>query len=244
MNTQRTISFVLTSCGRFDLLAETLKSFKAQNDYPLHQMIIIEDSGDETVRDVVAQAGFPDATVIVNETQLGQIASIDKAYSQVTGEFIFHCEDDWEFFRPGFIQESIALLDMDKKIIQVAIRDRAEMYDWAMNGDLQTHHNIQYRLIDPSVHDRWFGYSFNPGLRRMQQYQEVGSAFVPIGHENEISMHFKALGYYMSVLEHGAVRHLGRRRTVRDPKHYRPITRVEKWRNSVKKRWRKLTGTY
>lgn len=54
----------------------------------------------------------------------------------------------------------------------------------------------------------------------------------------------KALGYYMCVLENGAVRHLGRRRTVRDPKHYRPITRPEKWLNSIKKRWRKLTGTY
>ena len=64
--------------------------------------------------------------------------------------------------------------------------------------------------IKPDVHPRWFGYSFNPGLRRLKQYQEIGSAFVPIGHENEISIHFKSLGYYMSVLEHGAVRHLGR----------------------------------
>jgi len=45
--TQRKISFVLTSCGRFDLLKPTLESFKKHNDYPLHQMIIIEDFGDE-----------------------------------------------------------------------------------------------------------------------------------------------------------------------------------------------------
>lgn len=240
----RKVSFVLTSCNRFDLLKPTLEGFKEQNTYPLHQFIIIEDSGNEEVRDVVKEAGFPEADIIINEKQLGQMASIDKAYATVTGEFIFHCEDDWDFYRPGFIEESIKILDSDEKLIQVAIRDRAEMYDWAVNGELKELDGLQYRMIAPDVHPRWFGYSFNPGLRRKAQYDEIGNSFSAIGHENEISMHFKKLGYYMCVLERGAVRHLGRRRTVRDPVHYRPITRIEKWRNSVKKRWKKLTGTY
>jgi len=29
---------------------------------------------------------------------IGQIKSIDKAYSMVDTEYIFHCEDDWEFY--------------------------------------------------------------------------------------------------------------------------------------------------
>jgi len=113
-----------------------------------------------------------------------------------------------------------------------------------MNGELKEHEGVAYRLIAPDVHPRWLGYSFNPGLRRYAQFEEIGKSFAAIGHENEISIHFKTLGYYMSVLENGAVKHLGRRRTVRDPKHYRPITRIEKWRNSIKKRWLKLTGRY
>ena len=242
--TDRKVSFVLTSCNRFDLLKPTLEAFKEQNTYPLHQFIIIEDSGNEGVRDIVKEAGFPDAQIIINEKQLGQMASIDKAYAEVTGEFICHCEDDWEFYRPGFIEESIKILDSDEKIIQVAIRDRSEMYDWAVNGEQKKLDGTKYRVIAPDVHERWFGYSFNPGLRRYKQFDEIGKSFAAIGHENEISMHFKKLGYYMVVLEDGAVRHLGRRRTVRDPVHYRPITKPEKWLNSIKKRWRKLTGTY
>ena len=144
-NQNRKVSFVLTSCERFDLLKPTLESFKAHNTYPLHQLIVIEDSGNEAVRDVVSEAGFPDAQVIVNDTQLGQIASIDKAYGAVTGEFIFHCEDDWAFFRTGFIEDSIAVLDSDPKMIQVAIRDRAEMYDWAVNGPLEEINGVPYR---------------------------------------------------------------------------------------------------
>jgi hypothetical protein len=37
--------------------------------------------------------------------------SIDRAYADVTTPFIFHCEDDWRFFRSGFIEESLLLLE-------------------------------------------------------------------------------------------------------------------------------------
>ena len=43
------ITFVLTSCRRFDLLERTLESFVATNDYPIQRYIIIEDSEDEGV---------------------------------------------------------------------------------------------------------------------------------------------------------------------------------------------------
>ena len=33
--------------------------------------------------------------VLVNKKRMGQLFSIDKAYSLVTTEYIFHCEDDW-----------------------------------------------------------------------------------------------------------------------------------------------------
>ncbi|MEM8794467.1 MAG: glycosyltransferase [Pseudomonadota bacterium] len=236
----RKVSFVLTSCRRFDLLEETLVSFKKTNTYPLHQMIVIEDSGDETVRDVVARAGFPDARVIVNNPQIGQMASIDKAYAEVTGEFIFHCEDDWEFYRPGYIEESIPLLDHDEKGVQVVFRDHSEVYDWALQGELQEVAGVKFREIAPDLHPTYFGYSFNPGLRRMKEYELIGKSFTKLGHEKEASLYFKKAGYHILTLEEGAVRHLGHRRTVRDPIHYRPITRPEKWLNSIKKRLRRF----
>ena len=33
--------------------------------------------------------------VLVNKKRMGQLFSIDKAYSIVATEYIFHCEDDW-----------------------------------------------------------------------------------------------------------------------------------------------------
>ena len=238
----RTVSLVLTSCNRFDLLLPTLESFVRFNSYPLAQTIIIEDSGDKKIYDIVAASGLKDPTIIINKPQLGQIKSIDKAYKAVTSEFIFHCEDDWLFLRSGFIEDSIKILDHHQKVIQVGLREPALKNDMAHRGSIQHHDGVAYKHIDPDIHPRWFGYSFNPGLRRRKEYQDCGSSFSDIGHENEISMFFKEKGYSMTTLNDPAVRHLGHRRTVRDPKHFRPITRIEKWMNSIRKRWHKLNG--
>jgi GT2 family glycosyltransferase len=94
------ITFVVTSCGRFDLLAQTLDSFLRFNRAPIARYALVEDSGDEAVRDVVAEAG-PSFDVLVNKERLGQLRSIDRAYETVTTPYIFHCEDDWRFLRGG-----------------------------------------------------------------------------------------------------------------------------------------------
>ena len=53
--------------------------------------------------------------MIINEKRLGQMKSIDKAYSEVDTEYIFHCEDDWKFFKNGFIEKSMKLLEEDEE---------------------------------------------------------------------------------------------------------------------------------
>jgi hypothetical protein len=39
------ITFVLTSCGRFDLLTDTIASFLAFNTAPIARYLVVEDSG-------------------------------------------------------------------------------------------------------------------------------------------------------------------------------------------------------
>ena len=45
----RKITFVLTSCGRVELLNKTLESFFKFNDYKLEKMYLVEDSFDHNV---------------------------------------------------------------------------------------------------------------------------------------------------------------------------------------------------
>lgn len=233
------ITFVLTSCGRFDLLETTLASFFKQNTAPIERYILIEDSGDEAVREVAAK--FPhDIEVVINRPKLGQLKSIDLAYSRVTTPYIFHCEDDWEFTRPGFIEDSMRLLEAFEDVVMVALRSPVDAPPEALEQPLEHYQGIGYRQMSSASRPDWFGMSFNPGLRRLKDYQRVGT-YSDIGEEKNLSIHYKRLGYRMIMLEDGGVFHLGDKRTVRDPfQPWRPITRPEKWLHSILKRLRRL----
>lgn len=212
------ITFVLTSCGRFDLLAETMRSFLACNTAPIARYVVIEDSGDASVRDVVAGLGV-DVDLIVNETRLGQMASIDRAYGTVGTPHIFHCEDDWRFFRGGFIEESAAVLDGDARISMVNGRRLGQnpVHDAIFrHAPLRRVSGVEVRAPSIEASDIWGGYGFNPGLRRLSDYRRIGS-FASRGHEKHISMWFKRRGMGMVTLEHPAWETIGRARHVPDP---------------------------
>ena len=57
---------------------------------------------------------------------MGQVAAIDRAYGGVTSEYIFHCEDDWEFHATGLIEKSKVILENNPSILQVWLRGLAD----------------------------------------------------------------------------------------------------------------------
>lgn len=79
---ERAVTLVITSCNRTELLFQTIQSFVKYNTYPIKRCIIVEDSSilkgtyDSEIQQFVP---FP-VQVIYNEVNIGQIASIDKAY--------------------------------------------------------------------------------------------------------------------------------------------------------------------
>ncbi|WP_423812810.1 glycosyltransferase family 2 protein, partial [Pseudomonas putida] len=77
------VTLVVTSCGRFDLLKDTLESFDRYNTAPIREVFITEDSGDDAVHAAVPAHWKPHCKVFVNRPKLGQLPSIDLAYSQV-----------------------------------------------------------------------------------------------------------------------------------------------------------------
>ena len=110
------VTVVLTSCGRLDLLSKTIKSFNKYNTYPISKFIIVDDSGDESIHEqadklLPALLEQYDHFVIFNNKRQGQIKSIDDAYSLVKTPYIFHLEDDWEFYKHSFIEHSFKLMD-------------------------------------------------------------------------------------------------------------------------------------
>ncbi|MGE6792487.1 glycosyltransferase family 2 protein [Pseudomonas guineae] len=205
------ITLMVTSCGRFDLLKRTLESFDCFNTAPIREVFITEDSGDKAVYDCLPVSWRDHVTCIVNNPTLGQLRSIDAAYAQIQTKWVFHCEDDWEFYRPGFIEDSMVLLEADPQALQVWLR--------SFNHDLQIHSPyvfLQERNLLQGVHfyqlgshkSDWQGFSFNPGLRRLADYQ-LHAPYAGHTGEKSLSRLYAAENRYALILENDAVLHTG-----------------------------------
>lgn len=205
------ITLMVTSCGRFDLLKRTLETFDRFNTAPIREVFITEDSGDAAVHDCVPAHWREHTTCIVNNPKLGQLRSIDAAYAQIKTKWVFHCEDDWEFYRPGFIEDSQALLEADPQALQVWLR--------SFNHDLQVHspyvflterqvvQGIPFYQLGSQKAD-WQGFSFNPGLRRLADYQRH-APYAGHSGEKSLSRLYAAENRYALILENDAVLHTG-----------------------------------
>lgn len=185
----RRITFCLTSCGRFDLLQKTLRSFFSKNDHPIEKYIIVEDSGDpnagEYLRNIVKEFPKVHFQFLINDKRIGQIRSIDLAYAEIQTPYIFHCEDDWEFIRSGFMQPSLDLLEHLPDVVMVWLCDPLDI-----PGILRSMkpYNSPHRYFDVSHAVHKYILNFNPGCRRLADYRDAGS-YQKIGGEEQIG-HF------------------------------------------------------
>jgi GT2 family glycosyltransferase len=168
------ITVVITSCNRPNELYVTLKSFFKYNTYPIKKIIIIDDSGLKNCIDHCLELIPIEKEIIYNETNIGQIASIDKAYSLVDTEYIFHCEDDWEFYDYGFIEKSLEILHENDTIFTVWLREY-DNFRVVQNGHpvFPNIYNNKYRIMGVFQErtNIWSGFTFNPGLRRLKDCQ-------------------------------------------------------------------------
>lgn len=209
------VTIVLTSCKRFKLLKKTLESIDRFNTYSVREVIITEDSGDERVWEAIPQHWKDFTRVIINEPKLGQIKSIDLAYSFVNTPYIFHCEDDWNFYRINFIEESKRVLENNSKILQVWLRnfqnDVHKRYPFHYLGDKYSLDDFSYFILG-SNDDTWKGFSFNPGLRRKKDYMIIQPYYRNIDSsitEANISKQYHQMGMSAAILENSAVEHMG-----------------------------------
>lgn len=217
------VTFVLTSCGRFDLLERTLSSFLSHNTAPITRYIVVEDSANQAVLSSVCKLEVK-MEVLVNDPPIGQLAAIDRAYALVSTPYIFHCQDDWLFFRSGFIEQSLTLLESFPELTSIVCRSFGQnpvhdkLYE---DTHVVNHRGVQFRRARLQNDPVWGGYSFNPGLRRLSDYQQLGR-FAPLRHEAFISRFFRQLGKCIAVLEEPAYETIGRERSILNPEAQRP----------------------
>ncbi len=171
------VTLVITSFNRFDLLEQTLDTFFLHNDYPLARAIVIEDSQNLDFFRVMERYKSKGVEPMFNEQRLGQHRSIDRAYSTVETEFIFHCEDDYLFGRPGIIRESMEILQSDSDILMVLPRQKEDLPYYLDSVPVRSIGNARYRKVGPKFHHLWYTFSFNAGLRRLSDYRMLPAGY-------------------------------------------------------------------
>lgn len=225
------ITLVITSCNRNDLLETTLRSFFFFNNYPIKKTIIVDDSGKKLDWSNIEKIIRSPYEIIENKNNIGQIPSIDKAYSKVDTDYIFHFEEDWEFTSSGFIEKSFEILNKDSKIFTVWLRGHNDTKGHAIEKEtkyLLSESNDHYYLMNQYHKNKWCGFTFNPGLRRtkdcmlLHPYNQLEVRTVKmkkgmrIIHEIDLSIYYQELGYRGAITskEDGFVKHIGGKRHI------------------------------
>ena len=187
------VTFFLTSCKRHDLLKICLESFQKYNTYPIQRGIIIEDSDQDIgwCRDVLTS--IPQLELINTGGRQGQIKNIDRCYATIDTKYVFHCEDDFEFIKSGFIEPSVMLLESEPKCINVWLTP----YDYSWEDPKSGHYTIldqsrkkidqrqfnlngvtYWNINNPIIGEWGLGFTFQPSLHRMEDWRSCG------GYEN------------------------------------------------------------
>jgi hypothetical protein len=227
------VTVVLTSCGRQDLLEITLDTFLRENTFPIGEFIVVEDGDGENNLALADKYRKWPFKWLATGTRLGQVAAIDFAYQEVTTGLIFHCEDDWEFTAPGFIEKSSVILQQNGDVLMVGIRALEDTQGHPMLPGVLAAKDVPYRLFCHGYNvgkwGIWHGFTWSPTLWRRREYDLLGTfgSLDPDRNkmawevERDASAFYQQRGFFAAVLAdndgRGYVRHLGADRHVNEP---------------------------
>lgn len=220
------VTVVITSYNRFDFLKQTIDSFLLLNSFPIERFVVIEDSVNLEMKSKIEETYGDKVELIFNEVNLGQPASIDKAYKTVTTKYIFHSEDDYFYTgNSNFIQNSIDILEERKDVYQIWMRhldnyavshgpEGVKQFEDAVH---RTSTNVAYRMLKLPHCGNWCGFSWNPGLRRTEDYNRLfpNGYAAHVTHERgahaeyNCNVHAMANGYRAALLVNGACNNMG-----------------------------------
>lgn len=189
---------LLTSCGREDLLKETIYSFRKNLINPEFIDLIIHEDHQQ------GSAHFEN-TVITGG--LGQHKSIEKFIMDHKEEKCYlHLEDDWTFDNQyNWIVASLKIMMEDPSIIKVLARKDSPHpcnYKYMVNGQ-------PYGILEPWQNTDsiwWCGFSWNPGITRLDLLKK----FIPFPRwEQDLGLAIHDAGYKVAVLKNPVYEHIG-----------------------------------
>ena len=218
-------TLLITACGRPDLLLRTLQSLNKCYRLVDFAAVWVNEDGVGTDNSAIS-AEFPCVRWVDSAPGRGHMASLTSLYANVDTPWIFHCEDDWEFYAGGFMERSRLRLQSEQRALQVWLRAHND----TNNHQIKRTPTGLIMALDghPIARNRpprhiWRGFSLNPGLRRAAEFANFDFVKVADGRtgwraEQHIGEYFYDRGYHAAILDNplGFVRHIGDNRHVED----------------------------
>lgn len=208
------VTVILTSCGRFDLLRITLDSFLKYNTYDIAEFYAYEDSGIPVPKEI--KDSYPFIKFIEAPEQAGQIIALDTLWACVKTPYAFQMEDDWRFIREGFIEDSMAVMETDPKILMC----------WLKGLEPKNTHPIMWKTGNHGIFKTsptlWAWHRFNPSLKRKADYDLIApfskhttfDKYKGWKSEAAISQVYNKLGFTAAMLPYEYIKHIGEDRRV------------------------------
>jgi hypothetical protein len=201
-------TLAVTSCDRHDLLKRTLQSFISCTSINPFETIIYEDSAAPRPAWLDEFGVRLGAIRWLSEgKRRGQAYAIDRLYSNIHSELVFHTEDDWEFHESGFLSKSFNILCAHPDISMVTLRSE---WNHPLVDDPRG-----FKIAEPYWGGDWGGTCWNPGLRRLSDFRRfgnygrhVGYGTNGLGHEAKWSRLHLDAGFRIACLP-SYVRHIG-----------------------------------
>ncbi len=195
---------LITSCGRLDLLRDTIHSLVMIGQQEPLQVTVHEDSDELFV--------LPPFVKNVRTGKVGQHKSIEMylhAHSHL--KHYLHLEDDWHVDNSyNWIQRSLDIMELNPMIIKVLARkgsphpckhDRP-IYEFVPR-------QAYFGYVEPwrgADNILWSGFSWNPGVTRLDLLKE----FMPFPKwEQDLAENIYKAGYKVVELKDGVFTHTG-----------------------------------
>lgn len=193
------ITLCLTMGKRPKQLTQTLDSLFSFTQFK--HVLAVNDFGDAPTNEAFF-AACPHGRII-DAKLIGHHPAVDAMYAKVTTPYIFHCEDDWQFFAKPNLDNARKILEND----DVSVVCMRALDDFLKAEDMQNiaQNNTVARLTH--LHAQWYGFTFNPHLSKTALWQHYGP-YAKFKKERHISRHMRKDDKYAAYAD-GVCRHIG-----------------------------------
>jgi hypothetical protein len=126
---------------------------------------------------------FEKLDLINTSGRRGQMKNTDHGYGLIQTKYVFHCEDDFQFIKSGFIEPSIKILEHEPMCINVWLTGWE--WDWVPpkgNGlQIPPDHKqfnldgITYWNVNTVTIGEWgLGFTWQPAVHRIEDWKKYG----------------------------------------------------------------------